>query len=399
MPTIAEKYVAGYIFNADGTPEVGSTVSATISERIIRTGSDNLVLENDETVTGVTDGTGRFVLSLHPNNQPGDNPLNTNWTITEPSGHQETIFIPYNHSQGNTDPTAIAYTSLITTVPNNPDPGEQAALEARVERLEAALTASSTMDQAGLQALSPPVSTALVDAAESVGSLATSTSNGLLSSSLFNTISTLQSGQSNDLANMVKRDAMGLIVPGAADPTSTGFGGRLYQSATDLSINLQFGSAAGRTRLAPALSSPSWLATSDLTFSSTSYVDISTFTLVANATYHVTGAIFYSADQASDLFLRFINIPTGATLRWGGYRLASIDTGAEGVAEADFNIATGTEPHAFGGNGVFRPLVTQLAGVLKTGSTAGTLTMQGRKEGTANASIFAASAVFVVRYA
>jgi hypothetical protein len=86
MPTIAEKYVAGYIFNADGTPEVGSTVSATISERIIRTGSDNLVLENDETVTGVTDGTGRFVLSLHPNNRrvtrkPSSSPTTTHRAI------------------------------------------------------------------------------------------------------------------------------------------------------------------------------------------------------------------------------------------------------------------------------------------------------------------------------
>jgi hypothetical protein len=400
MPTLTEKYVAGYIFNADGDPEVGSNITAAISNRIIRTGADNLVIEDDETVTATTDGTGRFVIQLHPNNQPGDSPLNTHWTIVEPSGHTEAIFIPYNHSLGGTDSTAIPYTSLIVDPADLDSPQTDSTLSDRLTRVESAITALATMNQAGLSALSPPVSTALVDAAESTATLATSSQSGLLSSTLFNVIDTLRSGQANDVSNMVKKDANGIILPQNADPTTTGFTVRLYQSTADGAANIQLGNVNGRTRLAPALASPSWLATADLTISGTSYADVATFDVVANATYHITGPIHYSAETSPDLMLRFTNIPTGATLRWGKVAIAAADAGTDGIGEPDLKIATGNGPLTLGGNGALQPILATMNGVLKTGSTAGTVTLQAQKSTTGtNCAIFAASALFFVRYA
>jgi hypothetical protein len=267
MPTVAEKFVAGYIFNADGDPDVGATVTAALSNRIVRVGADNLVIENDETMSATVAGDGRFVFSLHPNNVPGDAPLNTHWTITEPSGHTEFIFIPYNHAQGGTDAGAIPYTSLIIPPENLPAPSGDTDLSERVDRLEAIVVAMNNLDDDALLALTPPVNDDLVLAAQSTSGVATSSTNGLLSSTDFTLIQTFKSGQTNDTTTLVKKDANGIIIPQNADPANVGFFGRIYQSLADGTLNIQTGNATNRTRLSPALRSPSWLASADVVVS------------------------------------------------------------------------------------------------------------------------------------
>jgi hypothetical protein len=399
MPTVAEKFVAGYIFNSDTDPDVGATVTASLSNRIVRVGADNLVIENDETMSATVAGDGRFVFSLHPNNVPGDAPLNTHWTITEPSGHSEFIFIPYNHAQGGTDAGAIPYTSLIIPPENLPTPSGDTELSERVDRLEALVTAMNTLDDAEVVTLGEADD--LVLAAQSTSGLATSGSNGLLSSTDFTLIQTFKTGQTNDTTTLVKKDATGIILPQNADPANVGFFGRLYQSSTDGTLNIQTGNATNRTRLSPALRSPSWLASADLTISSFTFVDVTTFDVVANATYNVVGPIFYSAAAANDLMLRFTNLPTGSTFRWGKIAMAGADVGTEGVGEPDFNIATGNGELRLGGNGPLVPIVANTVGVLRTGASTGTVTLQARKEVNVAGScaIFAVSSLFFVRYA
>jgi hypothetical protein len=398
MPTVAEKFVAGYIFNADGDPDVGATVTASLSNRIVRVGADNLVIENDETIPATVAGDGRFVFQLHPNNVPGDAPLNTHWTITEPSGHSEFIFIPYNHAQGGTDAGAIPYTSLIIPPENLPTPSGDTDLSERVDRLEALVTAMNTLDDAEVVTLGEADD--LVLAAQSTSGLATSGSNGLLSSTDFTLIQTFKSGQTNDTSTLVKKDASGIILPQNADPANVGFFGRIYQSTSDGTLNIQTGNATNRTRLSPALRSPSWLASADVVVSGTAYADIATFDVVANATYHITGPIHYSAEVSPDLMLRFTNIPTGATLRWGKVAIAAADAGTDGIGEPDLKIATANNPLTLGGNGALQPILATMNGVIKTGASAGTVTLQAQKSATGtNCSIFAASALFFVRYA
>jgi hypothetical protein len=101
-----------------------------------------------------------------------------------------------------------------------------------------------------------------------------------------------------------------------------------------------------------------------------------------------------------NLQLRFTNIPVGATLRWGKVAMAGPDTGGDGIGSPDLKIAVGNAPLTLGGNGAFLPLLATMNGVLKTGASAGTITLQAQKDTTGtNCSIFAASALFFVRYA
>jgi hypothetical protein len=398
MPTVAEKYVAGFIFNADGDPEVGGTVTAAISDRIVRAGVDNMVIEDDETISTTTDGAGRFVLQLHPNNVPGDSPLNTHWEITEPSGHSELIFIPYNSSQGNSDATAIPYTSLIVLPSNLPQPEDTSGFGDRISDLEAIVAAMNTLDDSALVTLGQ--SSQLLDVAQASGAPANSTTAGTMSATDFTLVQTFKSGQTNDTSTLVKKDGNGIILPQNADPANVGFFGRLYQSTADGTLNIQTGNATNRTRLSPALRSPSWLASADVVVSGTAYADIATFDVVANATYHITGPIHYSAETTPDLMLRFTNIPTGATLRWGKVAIAAADAGTDGIGEPDLKIATANNPLTLGGNGALQPILATMNGVIKTGASAGTVTLQAQKSTTGtNCSIFAASALFFVRYA
>ncbi len=415
-PVPVIKYVAGYVHDADQLPVVNEKVTATLSNRIVDVG-DNDIIENDETVSTVTDGTGRWVLPLRPNNVIGDTPQNTFWTITEPSGESFLIQIPYNHAAGGTDPGAIPYTTLLS-LPADLDPlVGGATLTNRIAALETIVVLMNTLDEVGLGALTPPQSTALVDAAESVSTDATAVAPGRMTSAHFNIVKTFEAAGTNDPVYLARlHSAGGIKVPKADDPTFSSLDGtaRLYVSNTDGGAKIQQGTSAGRTTVAPGLVSPSWQATADVPITATTYVTVASFAVLAAGRYEIRGPIFYTADAAVDLTCRFASIPGGSTLRWGytGITAANTNTGVDlGRGSLDANSALGNAGLTFGGAGTAAAtppvtfglplLMAVIEGVLTVGPTVtAPVTFQAQKGTTGvSAAILAASSLFFVRQA
>jgi hypothetical protein len=378
--TITEKWIHGFVNNADGTPQYPGTVTATLSQRIIND-TLNLVIEDDVVVSANTDGDGHWAMALHPNNQPGDAPLNTHWLIQEPdlSTEPQIIFIPYDLAGGGTEATAIKYTSLITPPEDEVAPGVISALTDRVSALEDLAEAMNELDTDFLEGLSPAMSTDLLDAATAASAVATSTTPGLQSAANFILNASLATGQTNDVANMVRKDASGIIVPTNADPSNTGLTGRLYQSLTSGAINLQLGLPSQRTQITPGLISPNWYVASDVTVSATTYVTLASFPVAVNGNYYIVGPVFMNADAAVDLRCRFADVPAGATLRWFRVGISAANTATDGIGSTDASIATGNEALVFGGQGTGKNLGVQILGSIQVGATAGTVTFQAQK--------------------
>jgi hypothetical protein len=437
MPTITEKFIAGYAFNEAGDPIVGATVTANLSDRIVRT-VDNLVVEIEGSVTAPTDGTGRWVMALHPNNQPGDAPQGTHWTITEPGGHTEDIQIVYNASGGGTDPTALSYTSLVTTPANIPSGGT--SLQSQIDTLTAGLAAVNTelglmnnLNAAGLAALTPPVPTTLVDAAAATSGNVTTSVDGLM---LHTDKAKLDS---ITVANLVTSDPVtttgGVVLPSVARPTTLATGAsRVYRNSTsgEVEVAVNVGGTIFYSVLGPGLESPAFQITTDFTLSSTTMTTVNASTplnIVANALYFISAPIAYTAQGQYDVGVRFSAIPNGATLRWGAVSLTSAvqgaawsnrppptPAGAGGVGYIDAGLRTGTNEMLFPGQGVDTSLLagqTQsplgavsvyIYGTLRTGVNAGGINFQARRNdrvagGTINPLILAGTSVTLTRVA
>lgn len=386
-PVIPEKYVAGYIVNADGDPEVGSVLTATLSHRIVNQVAD-YIMEIDEVVESTpTDGDGRFIFQLHPNNQPNDSPLNTSWTITEPSGHTETIFIPYNHPSGATGDTAIKYLSLITIPPDLEEPSTITELSGRVDYLEAALTGLAERDDVALDALDPPVPTDLLDAVSSASSLATSSTNGLLTSTDYSLIQTFKTGGTNDaayLARLASPDSgtnKYLRLPVAADPTTTTSGQAwLWQSTSDLNAKVQRGNSSNRVQVSPGLNSLRFRVTTNQTFTTSTATDILEFALASSSEYEIYGQLAYQCPANVDFQVGFAGTAATSLLSWNYVgTAATMDTAGDEVRSLiNTTRRTGTQTLTFGGAGATTPVGALIYGAVST-TSAGTLKLQGQK--------------------
>lgn len=408
-PTITQKWVTGFVLNDDGLPEVGGTVTAIISERIVRQGN-NIVVEADLTLSTTTNGDGQWWLQLHPNNEPGDKPLNTFWTVTEPSGHSELLFIPHNASGGDTQGAALEYATYITLPEDLPAPSQSQLddLAQQVSDLTTIVGLMNALDAAGLAALTPAQSTSLVDAALAASVEATSSTSGLLSSALFNVIDTLRTGQTNELANLVKKDANGIIFPANSRPGSTlaTNAARAYVNTTSGEAELAVKDAVSGTNsfsiLGPGFDAPAFQVSTDLSITSTTPQNITTTAIPvsANALYFVSGQVIYQAQGNYNVGLRFTTIPTGATLRWNAEGLATPDTvaGAGGVGKIDANTKTGNAEMLFPGQGSTTPVGVWVYGFLRTSTTAGAVNLQARQDirtagGTINPQILSGTAL------
>lgn len=394
-PTIAEKYVAGYVFDANGLPDDGATVSATLSSRIVNV-ANNYVIENDEPETTTVQGDGRWVMTLHPTNFPTDQSDDAlYWTIREPSGHSEVITIPYDHAQGGTDETAIPYTSLIEDPGNLPDPGDT-TLSDRVATIETVLDLMNSLNAVGLAALTTPVDTDLVEAATAASANATITVAGLMSAT---DKEKLDAVNVNRLV-VLDADGGGIVVPSRADyATAIASGsGRMWVGATDNQLKVRV--ASSTTALAPALDAPAWQASADVTVTAAippaTPQTLTSFTVEANALYEIRGLVGYTAEATVDLRMGFGGIPSLATLIWGytgpeASRAASTSTGSINSTRR-----SGTSTLTFGGVGMTASdgVLAHVVGTLRTGVNGGTLTVLAQKENTGTNPVILAGTLY-----
>lgn len=408
MPTPIVKYLEGYVFEASQLP-AGSQVSARLSNRIVDA-SENLVIEADEVLSDALDDIGRWVLALRPNNVPGDAPLNTNWLITEPSGHSEFVFIPYDTPGGDTPEDALDYVNFIL-LPEDLDPPTSGDLQDQIDVHSAELTylrdavdAMNSMDSAALEALTPAQETDLVDAAGASSAEATSSTPGLMPAGHWSKVEAL------DLARLVLLDAAagGIVIPTrtAGDYTGTITSGeaRLWVSPTDGQAKIRAGTST--SALAPGLDSPSFRASADITVTSTTPQTIATFPVAANATYFIDGRLDYRAEGAKGILTRFAGTPSGATLLWNGIGLDELVVGgAGGTGSLDARRRTGTQALVFAGQGTTtgeeREMTGVIRGILVTGATAGTISWQlahGASGTTTNPTALAGTSMVFERY-
>lgn len=402
VPTITVKWIYGYDLDVDDTPNVGS-VTAVISESIRQPGGA-IYIENDKAVTSPIDGDGRFALALHPNNQPGDNPLNTSWTLTFSNGESVNLFIPYNASGGSTNALALKWTDFATALVDLPDPATQSALDARISKLETEVGLMNNLDGTGLAALTPPVPTTLVDAAAATSGNVTTTTDGLM---LHTDKAKLDS---ITVANLTTQDTLGVVLPSVVRPTTLTTGtSRVYRNSTsgEVEVAVNVGGTIYYSVLGPGLESPAFQITTDFTITSTTPATVNAgapLTVVPNALYFISGPIAYTAPGYYDIGIRFSAISAGSTLRWGAVGLNGLGADANfaarpavtppasgGVGYIDAALRTGTNEMLLPGQGVTNSLLgaqaqspqgavsTYIYGTLRTGSviTAG-LNFQAR---------------------
>lgn len=398
MPTSVIKYVAVNVWDSPQTPETGE-VTATLSGRIVNV-ADNLIIEADEVTSATINGDGRAVLPLRPTNVPGDaSEAALYWTIREPSGHTEAITIPYDHAQGDTEGTAIPYTSLIVDPGNLPAPGDT-TLSDRVATIETVLDLMNSLNAAGLDALTPPVDTSLVDAATAASANATTTVAGLMSETDKSKLDAINT------ARLVVTDddtAGGIIIPDRADYTTAIPAGeaRMWVGATDQQLKVRV--ASSTTTLAPALDAPAWQASADIAVTvtqPTTAQTLTSFTVEANALYEIRGLVGYNAEATVDLRMGFGGIPSLATLIWGytgpeAGRAASTSTGSINSTRR-----TGTSTLTFGGVGMTAAdaVLAHVVGTLRTGVNGGTLTVLAQKENSGtNPNILAGTLYYLTR--
>lgn len=98
-----------------------------------------------------------------------------------------------------------------------------------------------------------------------------------------------------------------------------------------------------------------------------------TLPVSANRVYALTGLIVYTASTAADAKVA-LSLPSGASSRLAGTRLASVAAGTQGDLDA-VAVANGLE-YWMGGAGTSNTMAASLVGRVSTSDTAGTLTVQ-----------------------